>query len=67
MAATSESMQTATTTTSGTVPKQIPSKAKETAVGFVVGGLAACGAVTFTNPTEVIIMIRLGDLIDPLK
>lgn len=28
-------------------------KAKETAVGFVIGGLAACGAVTFTNPWEV--------------
>lgn len=22
--------------------------------GFVIGGLAACGAVTFTNPWEVI-------------
>jgi solute carrier family 25 protein 34/35 len=29
-------------------------KAKETAVGFVIGGLAACGAVTFTNPWEVV-------------
>lgn len=29
------------------------SKTKETIVGFVIGGLAACGAVTFTNPWEV--------------
>lgn len=29
------------------------SKVKETALGFVIGGLAACGAVTFTNPWEV--------------
>jgi hypothetical protein len=28
-------------------------KTKETMVGFVLGGLAACGAVTFTNPWEV--------------
>lgn len=28
-------------------------KVKETAIGFAVGGLAACGAVTFTNPWEV--------------
>ncbi|KAK4511571.1 uncharacterized protein ATC70_012787 [Mucor velutinosus] len=36
-------------------PKIVPkSKAKETAVGFVIGGLAACGAVTFTNPWEVV-------------
>jgi solute carrier family 25 protein 34/35 len=28
-------------------------KTKETALGFVIGGLAACGAVTFTNPWEV--------------
>jgi hypothetical protein len=28
-------------------------KSKETMVGFVLGGLAACGAVTFTNPWEV--------------
>lgn len=36
-------------------PKTVPkNKAKETAVGFVIGGLAACGAVTFTNPWEVI-------------
>lgn len=33
-----------------TAPKN---KAKDTAVGFVIGGLAACGAVTFTNPWEV--------------
>ncbi|KAI8967685.1 mitochondrial carrier domain-containing protein [Mycotypha africana] len=29
-------------------------KVKETAIGFVIGGLAACGAVTFTNPWEVV-------------
>ncbi|KAI7908168.1 mitochondrial carrier domain-containing protein [Cokeromyces recurvatus] len=29
-------------------------KAKETAIGFIIGGLAACGAVTFTNPWEVV-------------
>ncbi|GAB5592597.1 Mitochondrial oxaloacetate carrier protein [Umbelopsis nana] len=29
-------------------------KTKETMVGFVLGGLAACGAVTFTNPWEVV-------------
>ncbi|KAG2229560.1 hypothetical protein INT48_004826 [Thamnidium elegans] len=29
---------------------KVNSKAKDTAVGFVIGGLAACGAVTFTNP-----------------
>ncbi|KAI8372915.1 mitochondrial carrier domain-containing protein [Radiomyces spectabilis] len=29
-------------------------KAKETFLGFVIGGLAACGAVTFTNPWEVV-------------
>jgi solute carrier family 25 protein 34/35 len=34
------------------VPKPA-NKAKETALGFVIGGLAACGAVTFTNPWEV--------------
>jgi solute carrier family 25 protein 34/35 len=28
-------------------------KTKETMVAFVLGGLAACGAVTFTNPWEV--------------
>lgn len=28
-------------------------KTKETMVGFVLGGMAACGAVTFTNPWEV--------------
>lgn len=28
-------------------------KNKDTMVGFVIGGLAACGAVTFTNPWEV--------------
>jgi solute carrier family 25 protein 34/35 len=34
--------------------KQVPrNKAKDTAIGFVIGGLAACGAVTFTNPWEV--------------
>ncbi|KAF7724898.1 Mitochondrial oxaloacetate carrier protein [Apophysomyces ossiformis] len=31
-----------------------PSKSKDTAVGFVLGGMAACGAVTFTNPWEVV-------------
>ncbi|KAI7857173.1 mitochondrial carrier domain-containing protein [Circinella umbellata] len=54
MAATSESIQTTATTAPSTIPKQIPSKAKETLVGFAIGGLAACGAVTFTNPTEVV-------------
>ncbi|KAI9483369.1 MAG: mitochondrial carrier domain-containing protein [Benjaminiella poitrasii] len=29
-------------------------KTKETAIGFIIGGLAACGAVTFTNPWEVV-------------
>ncbi|KAM3589680.1 Mitochondrial oxaloacetate carrier protein [Umbelopsis sp. WA50703] len=29
-------------------------KTKETMTGFVLGGLAACGAVTFTNPWEVV-------------
>lgn len=34
--------------------KQAPkNKTKDTAIGFVIGGLAACGAVTFTNPWEV--------------
>ncbi|GAA5804599.1 mitochondrial carrier domain-containing protein [Helicostylum pulchrum] len=33
---------------------KVNSKAKNTAVGFVIGGLAACGAVTFTNPWEVV-------------
>ncbi|KAI8336471.1 mitochondrial carrier domain-containing protein [Blakeslea trispora] len=44
-----------------TVQKTIPQarqettkKAKDTAVGFVIGGFAACGAVTFTNPWEVV-------------
>ena len=32
---------------------QKPNKTKDTMVGFVIGGLAACGAVTFTNPWEV--------------
>ncbi|KAI9308858.1 mitochondrial carrier domain-containing protein [Cunninghamella echinulata] len=32
----------------------IQSKHKDTAIGFVIGGLAACGAVTFTNPVEVV-------------
>lgn len=36
------------------VQKAATSKAKDTALGFVIGGLAACGAVTFTNPWEVI-------------
>ncbi|KAL0095376.1 mitochondrial carrier domain-containing protein [Phycomyces blakesleeanus] len=27
---------------------------KDTVVGFAIGGLAACGAVTFTNPWEVV-------------
>lgn len=31
----------------------IQSKHKDTAIGFIIGGLAACGAVTFTNPVEV--------------
>lgn len=39
-----------------TLEKKLPSKAKETAIGFVTGGLAACGAVTFTNPWEVHIL-----------
>ncbi|CAO3638858.1 unnamed protein product [Cunninghamella blakesleeana] len=30
------------------------SKHKDTAIGFIIGGLAACGAVTFTNPVEVV-------------
>ncbi|RCH80902.1 Mitochondrial oxaloacetate carrier protein [Rhizopus azygosporus] len=29
-------------------------KNKDTMVGFIIGGLAACGAVTFTNPWEVV-------------
>ncbi|KAI8997739.1 mitochondrial carrier domain-containing protein [Pilobolus umbonatus] len=32
----------------------ISTKSKETALNFVIGGLAACGAVTFTNPWEVV-------------
>jgi hypothetical protein len=31
----------------------LSAKTKETMVGFVLGGMAACGAVTFTNPWEV--------------
>ncbi|KAI8343590.1 mitochondrial carrier domain-containing protein [Chlamydoabsidia padenii] len=34
--------------------QKIPNKSKDTAVGFVIGALAACGAVTFTNPIEVV-------------
>ncbi|KAI8330419.1 mitochondrial carrier domain-containing protein [Chlamydoabsidia padenii] len=44
-------MATAVNTTS---QGKLPNKAKETAVGFIIGGLAACGAVTFTNPVEVV-------------
>jgi solute carrier family 25 protein 34/35 len=34
--------------------KQVPrNKVKDTAIGFIIGGIAACGAVTFTNPWEV--------------
>ncbi|KAI7886373.1 mitochondrial carrier domain-containing protein [Mucor mucedo] len=39
---------------STTAEKKPQSKAKETAIGFITGGLAACGAVTFTNPWEVV-------------
>ncbi|CAO3600400.1 unnamed protein product [Absidia cylindrospora] len=46
---------TATTTTTTHLPTQkIPNKAKDTASGFIIGGLAACIAVTFTNPIEVV-------------
>lgn len=38
---------------SNVTEKKPLSKAKETAIGFITGGLAACGAVTFTNPWEV--------------
>lgn len=33
--------------------KKIENKTRDTMIGFVIGGLAACGAVTFTNPWEV--------------
>lgn len=42
-----------------TIEKKPFSKAKETAIGFVTGGLAACGAVTFTNPWEVCSLVNL--------
>lgn len=50
--ATSETLKTAAPLSQQTT-KQGPSKLKETFVGFTIGGLAACGAVTFTNPLEV--------------
>ncbi|KAG1049771.1 hypothetical protein G6F46_000693 [Rhizopus delemar] len=34
--------------------KKIENKTRDTMIGFVIGGLAACGAVTFTNPWEVV-------------
>ncbi|KAI8078770.1 mitochondrial carrier domain-containing protein [Halteromyces radiatus] len=43
-----------TNTTKTTAIQKIPNKTKDTAIGFVIGGLAACGAVTFTNPVEVV-------------
>ncbi|KAI8393795.1 mitochondrial carrier domain-containing protein [Radiomyces spectabilis] len=36
-----------------TAPK-VSQKTKDITLGFVIGGLAACGAVTFTNPWEVV-------------
>ncbi|KAI9312210.1 mitochondrial carrier domain-containing protein [Dichotomocladium elegans] len=50
--ATSESLKNTPALTQH-APQRL-SKAKETLVGFTVGGLAACGAVTFTNPLEVV-------------
>lgn len=47
---------TTTTTHANQSPKDIrimKKKNKDTMIGFVIGGLAACGAVTFTNPWEV--------------
>lgn len=51
--ATSESLKTTATLPQQTAETTTPSKLKETFVGFTIGGLAACGAVTFTNPLEV--------------
>ncbi|ORZ24449.1 mitochondrial carrier domain-containing protein, partial [Absidia repens] len=47
-------MATATATTTHLPTQKIPNKTKDTASGFVIGGLAACIAVTFTNPIEVV-------------
>ncbi|KAI7886275.1 mitochondrial carrier [Lichtheimia hyalospora FSU 10163] len=52
--ATSQSLKTTATLPPQTKENTSPSKLKETFVGFTIGGLAACGAVTFTNPLEVV-------------
>ncbi|KAI9262004.1 mitochondrial carrier domain-containing protein [Sporodiniella umbellata] len=36
------------------LPAKYQNRNKDTMVGFVIGGMAACGAVTFTNPWEVV-------------
>lgn len=55
--ATSETLKTGTLPSSTVQPAMAPkpqqSKLKDTMVSFVIGGIAACGAVTFTNPWEV--------------
>lgn len=49
-------------TTAISPQQKLPNKVKETAVGFVIGGLAACGAVTFTNPVEASWTVVLPDI-----
>ncbi|RUS35361.1 mitochondrial carrier domain-containing protein [Jimgerdemannia flammicorona] len=50
-----DTVHSAATLQVGVQPQPFLSKnTKDTLVGFILGGVAACGAVTFTNPWEVV-------------
>jgi hypothetical protein len=64
MSESSLKQQSTSMVTQEKAPQQfLSNKTKETMVGFVLGGMAACGAVTFTNPWEVHILVHSSFLL----